>query len=142
MSRPVIVDTNVLVSGLLSKESGSPLAAILDGMLNGRFPFLLSPQLLAEYREVLLRPRVQHYHGLNETEVDAILTEIALHGIWRESVETVLAPDPNDNHLWRLLLAVPGSILITGDRALLQNPPEYASILSPRDYIELIRTRP
>ncbi len=142
MSWHIVVDTNVLVSGLLSQDSDSPLATILDGMLSGRLPFLLSPQLLAEYREVLLRPRVQHYHGLNASEIDAILTEIAVHGIWRESSEAVSASDPNDDHLWRLLSVVPGSILITGDRILLENPPGYASVLSPRNYLELIRKVP
>ena len=137
MSQPVVVDTNVLVSGLLSREPDSPLSAVLDGMINGSLPFLLSPQLLAEYRTVLLRPRVQHYHGLSLREVDAILTEIAANGIWREPVESSSAPDPGDDHLWRLLSAVPGSILVTGDRLQLQNPPENASVLSTRSYFEL-----
>jgi len=137
VSQPVVVDTNVLVSGLLSREPDSPLSAVLDGMINGSLPFLLSPQLLAEYRTVLLRPRVQHYHGLSLREVDAILTEIAANGIWREPVESSSAPDPGDDHLWRLLSAVPGSILVTGDRLQLQNPPENASVLSTRSYFEL-----
>lgn len=137
MSQPVVVDTNVLISDLLSQEPESPLSAILEGMLNGSLTFLLSPQLLAEYRAVLLRQRVQHCHGLSVREVDAILTEIAVNGIWREPVESASAPDPGDNHLWRLLSAVPGSILITGDRLLLQSPPENASVLSPRSYLEL-----
>lgn len=139
MSQPVVVDTNVLVSGLLSREPDSPLAAILDGMINGSFTFLLSPLLLAEYRAVLLRPRVQHYHGLSVREVDAILTEIAANGIWREPVQAAPAPDSGDDHLWRLLSAVPGSILVTGDRLLLRNPPEHASVLSPRSCLELQR---
>jgi predicted nucleic acid-binding protein len=84
-----------------------------------------------------LRPRVQHCHGLSIREVDAILTEIAANGIWREPIESEPAHDPGDDHLWRLLSAVPGSILVTGDRLLLQNPPEGASVLSPRSYLEL-----
>ncbi|MCF8030726.1 MAG: putative toxin-antitoxin system toxin component, PIN family [Desulfohalobiaceae bacterium] len=139
MSRPVVVDTNVLVSGLLSREPDSPLSAILDGMINGSLPFLLSPWLLAEYRAVLLRPRVQHYHGLSVREVDAILTEIAANGIWREPIESEPAPDPGDDHLWRLLSAVPSSILVTGDRLLLQSPPGNVSVISPRSYLELQR---
>jgi putative PIN family toxin of toxin-antitoxin system len=139
LSQLVVVDTNVLVSGLLSQEPSSPLAAILDGMLSGKLPFILSTQLLAEYRDVLLRPRVQQYHGLNEREVDAVLTEIAANALWREPAETVSAPDPTDDHLWRLLAAVPGSILITGDRVLLHSPPEHASVLSPRSYLAMLR---
>jgi len=137
VSQPVVVDTNVLVSGLLSREPDSPLSAVLDGMINGSLPFLLSPQLLAEYRTVLLRPRVQHYHGLSLREVDAILTEIAANGIWREPIESAPAPDPGDDHLWQFLSAASGSILVTGDQLLLQNPPGSASVLSPRSYLEL-----
>lgn len=139
MSPLALVDTNVLVGAFLSRESGSPLSAILDGMLSGSIPFILSTQLLAEYRDVLLRPRVYSHHGLTAKEVDTVLTEIAANGIWREPVETASAPDPGDDHLWKLLAAVPGSIPVTGDRLLLQNPPENASVLSPRSYLELQR---
>ena len=57
MSRPaVIVDTNVVVAGLLTKHEASPDARILDGMLGAAFPFVVSEALLAEYRTVLVRP--------------------------------------------------------------------------------------
>jgi hypothetical protein len=71
--------------------------------------------------------------------VDAILTEIAANGIWREPIESSPASDPGNDHLWRLLSAVPGSILVTGDQLLLHNPPENASVLSPRSCLELQR---
>ena len=57
MSRPaIIVDTNVVVAGLLNKDEASPVARILDGMLAAAFPFVVSEALLAEYRTVLVRP--------------------------------------------------------------------------------------
>ena len=52
----LIVDTNVVIAGLLSSGKDSPVSRILDAMLDGRLLFLLSPALLAEYRQVLLRP--------------------------------------------------------------------------------------
>ena len=45
--RLVIVDTNVLVAGLLTANEESPTARVVDGMLNGELLFLLSPALLA-----------------------------------------------------------------------------------------------
>ena len=63
----VVVDTNVLVAGLLTTEQESPTARILDGTLNGRVLFLLSPRLLAEYRAVLLRPKLTALHVLGES---------------------------------------------------------------------------
>ena len=137
MSQSVVIDINAPVSGLLSREPDSSLSAILDGMINGSLTFLLSPRLLAEYCAVLLKPRVRKCHGLSVSEVDAILTEIAANGIWREPDEQTPAHDPGDDHLWRILSAVPGSILIIGGRLLLRNPPENASVLSSRSYLEL-----
>lgn len=82
MSRPaVIVDTNVVVAGLLTKQDASPVARILDGMLGAAFPFVLSEALLAEYRAVLVRPVLRKLHGLPVAEVEAILTDLAQHAI-------------------------------------------------------------
>jgi len=133
-----VVDTNVLVSGLLTHEPDSPLAAIVDSMMTGGMIFLLSPRLLTEYRQVLLRPKVIRFHGLSEKEVDAVLTEIAKNGLWREPNQAASAPDPHDDHLWALLKAIPGAILVTGDQLLLHNPPSLASVISPRSCLPLI----
>jgi len=43
-------------------------------MLAGRIVFLLSAELLDEYRAVTLRPRIKKLHGLGESEIDKILT--------------------------------------------------------------------
>ena len=69
MSRPaVIVDTNVVVAGLLTRDNASPVARILDGMLVAAFPFVMSEALLAEYRTVLVRPALRRLHGLTDNE--------------------------------------------------------------------------
>ena len=48
MTRTFVVDTNVVVAGLITGASDSPVRRVLDGMLAGAFRFLLSPDLLAE----------------------------------------------------------------------------------------------
>jgi uncharacterized protein with PIN domain len=82
VSRPaVIVDTNVIVAGLLTGNTTSPVARILDGMLAAAFPFVVSEALLAEYRAVLARPALRKQHGLTVAEIDRLLTDIAQHAI-------------------------------------------------------------
>ena len=130
-----VIDTNVAVAGLITADAGSPTARILDGMRRGTFPFLLSDQLLAEYREVLLRAKIRRLHGLAANEVDQILTEIATHAIVREPEARTGAPDAKDNHLWSLLLDLPGSVLVTGDLALGRKPPPGSDVLSPREFV-------
>jgi uncharacterized protein len=129
-----VVDTNVVVAGLITGNARSPTARILDGMRRGAFPFLLSDRLLSEYREVLLRPKIRKRHGLAASEIDRILTEIATHAIVREPAARTGAPDAKDNHLWSLLLDLPGSVLVTGDLALGRKPPPGSDVLSPGEF--------
>lgn len=129
-----VIDTNVVVAGLITADAGSPTARILDGMRRGAFPFLLSDRLLAEYREVLLRAKIRRLHRLTANEVDQVLTEIATHAIVREPESRTGAPDAKDDHLWSLLHDQPGSALVTGDLALGRKPPPGSDVLSPREF--------
>jgi putative PIN family toxin of toxin-antitoxin system len=129
-----VVDTNVVVAGLITANAGSPTARILDGMRRGAFPFLLSDRLLAEYREVLLRAKIRRLHGLGASEVDQILTQIATHAMVREPEARSGAPDAKDNHLWSLVQDQPGCVLVTGDLALSRKPPPGADVLSPGQF--------
>ena len=66
MSPPVfVVDTNVVVAGLITGSSHSPVASVLDAMLTGTLVFLLSPALLDEYRSVLLRPKLAKWNSID-----------------------------------------------------------------------------
>ncbi|AJF06049.1 putative toxin-antitoxin system toxin component, PIN family [Geoalkalibacter subterraneus] len=132
----VVIDTNVVVAGLLTAGNQSPPARILDSMLSGRFIYLLSPDLLAEYRLVLLRPAIISRHGLSIEEVDDLLEDLAAGAVWREPDKEAKAPDPGDNHLWALLACHPNATLVTGDRLLLENPPPGTKILTPREFLE------
>jgi len=129
--RLLIIDTNVLVAGILSNNIDSPTARIVDAMLDGRIMHLLSPALLQEYRDVLLRPKLCKLHGLSKDEVDQILSEITANAIWREPVEYHGAPDPGDDHLWSLLQST-DAVLVTGDQLLLDNAPRAASTILPK----------
>ena len=117
---PVIIDTNVVVAGLLTARDDSPVARILNGMLAAAFPFVMSEDLLAEYRTVLVRPNLRKLHGLTVAEVEAILTDLAHHAIVLTPVAGLPAPDPADQLLWNLHAAKPDLLLVTGDK-LLQN---------------------
>jgi len=137
----IVVDTNVIVSALITNQPQSPTCLMLDGMLAGRFTFLLSTELLSGYRRVLLRPKIQKLHGLNEDEVDAILIEIVVNGVMRETLKVSRrAPEKGDDHLWALVSIQAGTILVTGDKRLTENPPDSTTVLSPRGFIELLET--
>lgn len=130
-----VVDTNVVVSGLLSRDGDSPTARILDGMLAGSLHFVLSDQLLAEYRAVLLRPAIAQRHGLSEQEVDRVLEAIVVNAGWRSCAETTTR---GDAHVTALLHAESNAVLVTGDAALLGPTGEAGSTAySPTEFCGL-----
>lgn len=133
--RMVIVDTNVVVAGLLTQEFSSPTARILDGMLQGAFVYVLSQALLTEYREVCLRPKIKALHRLSEEMIDEVLTEITANAVWRDPSGQSKAPDPDDDHLWSLLDLEKTSVLVTGDKLLLGNSPPDRQVLSPAKFV-------
>ena len=136
MSRQaVIVDTNVVVAGLLTAHEASPVARILDGILAAAFPFVVSEALLAEYRTVLVRPNLRKLHGLTVAEVEALLTDLAQHTIVLTPVKASPAPDPGDQLLWELLAARADLLLITGDKLLLRDSGTQGRIVSPQTFV-------
>jgi putative PIN family toxin of toxin-antitoxin system len=132
-----VVDTSVLVAGLLTPDPESPPARIVGAMLGGQVRFLLCVELLAEYRSVLLRERIRSRHGLAVAEVDALLEELATDAVVADITgRNETAPDPGDNFLWRLLAARSGAGLITGDSRLLERPPPRSRVISPRTWVD------
>jgi predicted nucleic acid-binding protein len=121
MMRPTIVDTDIVVAGLLTVQPASPVVRILDAMLTGQFPFVVSEALLAEYRDVLARPRLCKAHGLDAAARETLLVELAQHAIVLQPVAAVAAPAPGDQHLWNLLAARDDLRLVTGDKRLLED---------------------
>ena len=138
MSGFFIIDTNVLVAGLLTQNADSPVARILDGMLSAGFGFVLSEALLAEYHAVLVRPKLRKLHGLSVAEIDVILTDVARHAIVLTPLNGVAAPrapDARDQFLWDLLAARPDLILVTGDKLLQQDQTMSHRVIAPQTFV-------
>jgi putative PIN family toxin of toxin-antitoxin system len=138
VNRPAVIDTNVVVSGILTGRPESPTARILDGMLTGGFRFLISVALLAEYREVLRRPKITRRHRLSATEVDVLLTDIAAAGVVVEAENVPGSRHSEDAHLLQILAREPAAVLVTGDKELFHDRVEGHRVLSPRQFVELL----
>ena len=136
----VIIDTNVVLAGLITTNPDANVCRILDAMLSGQLIYLMSPDLLDEYQRVLSRPKISRLHGLNAAEIDTVLEELAANAAWRVPETSDDAPDPVDHHLWALLKCQRGGILVTGDKILVENPPEGVSVVTPGRYLEVFTT--
>jgi uncharacterized protein len=137
-----VVDTNVLVSGLLTGAAKSPNRRIVDALLAGTLRFVLSEALLVEYRRVLLRPAIAQRHGLSEEDVDALLESLVLNAGFREPPAAPLDPTAEhepplvvgDEHVVALMDASPDAVLITGDHRLAEAVTPWRTVVTPAEF--------
>jgi predicted nucleic acid-binding protein len=141
-----LVDTNVVVSGVLAIEETSANSRILDAMLAGTLRFVLSDALLAEYREVLLRPAITARNGLAEATVDALLEDLvvnagfpAVSGPPGDPADADAgSPVPGDEHVTALLSASPSAVLVTGDRRLREAVAGRRTVFTPAEFAAIL----
>lgn len=109
MSRALVLDTNVLVSAALKPESD--LARIVERVLLREVPIHVCASIVAEYREVLNRPKFRP-KGFPPAWLPRLL-QVAFHeaepAFW-------LIPGPDVDDLVFLALAkATGAVLVTGN---------------------------
>lgn len=132
----VIVDTNIIVSGLISPTG--PPGKIVDAVLQGFLVPVMSPATLAELEAVLMRPRLRSLFERAGVEVPEFLIE------FRELAE-IIDPDSTDipvrdeNDRIFLSLATtrpPVEFLITGDRDFERRHYADVPVISPALFVK------
>ena len=129
----VVLDTNVLVSGMLKPFSipGEILRRVGSGLLTLCF----DARILAEYREVLNRPKFK----LHRDDVSIVLEYIQESGEWGLT-STLLQklPDRDDEAFLEIALGSKVKYLITGNKKDFPLRKEYKiSVVTPREFIEI-----
>jgi putative PIN family toxin of toxin-antitoxin system len=71
----LVLDTSVIVSAFRSRSGAS--YGLLRLLQDRRFLALATPTLLFEYEDVLSRPEQRAVHRLGDTELDAVLRDLA-----------------------------------------------------------------
>jgi|SRR5208337_2019044 len=135
----VVLDTNVLVSALLKRDSIP--ARIVRAVWNGNLQLLLSSALREELANVLEYPKIrkrivaQHIDAAQFLELlPFFATEVVL--------DDISVPRPRDADDWMVLatlVAGQGDWLITGDSDLLVLSDEFP-IISPAAFVERFLT--
>ncbi len=135
--RRVVLGTNVLVSGILFE--GGNEAKILQLVANGDIEVFISPDILAEFLDVLSRPKFR----LTEEEVStafSFLLAIAKLAIPLRPVRAQLR-DPDDLKLLACAAEAKATHIVTGDKDLLTiSKSNRATILTPSRFIRHLTT--
>jgi putative PIN family toxin of toxin-antitoxin system len=116
----VVVDTNVIVSSVLSR-SGVP-ALLMNAWRERRFIMVSSPAMIEEARAVLHYPHLQNKYSLTDDEIDQIISLLerdALIVRGDANVSGALPADPEDEIFLSCALDGEVDCIVSGDRHLL-----------------------
>lgn len=113
MKPRVVLDTNVLVSGLL----GGTATEVIRRWRAGDFNLILSAEILTEYEMVLHRPKFK----LPPWVVEELLDYIREQSVWVTPGRRMsgIARDPTDDKFLEAAVAGKASLLVSGDDDLL-----------------------
>lgn len=109
----IVLDTNVIVSGLLQPQ-GNP-AQVLTLVLAGAVQICHDQRILAEYAEVLVRPRFK----FDVEKVRQVLTKIKADGLAVDATgqRDLDLPDIDDEPFLAVALSAQVDYLVTGNLA-------------------------
>jgi uncharacterized protein len=133
----IVLDTNVLVSGLWSPFG--PPGKIVGLVAAGTLPLLLEERILFEYREVLAR----RGFAFDLDMVESLLRQVEATGefVATQPLEERL-PDPSDEVFLEVALTAHADFLVTGNlRHFPSRLRHGVVVVSPRELIETLRVR-
>jgi putative PIN family toxin of toxin-antitoxin system len=129
----VVLDTNVVVSALLV-PSGTQ-GSILLLALRGHFALYVSPSVLAEYEEVMHRPRLK----LQPRQIDAALSAIRRVAHLVEPIAAVsVSPDESDNRFLECAEAAEADYLVTGNARHFPESHKRTKIVNGRRFLDIL----
>ncbi len=106
----IVLDTNVLVSGVLNPH-GAP-GRIVELTLANAFVLLYDDRIFGEYREVLARPEL----GIEAGQLDTIVDHIMREGEYVSPARLpVLLPDNTDLPFLEVAVTGRADALVTGN---------------------------
>ncbi|TXT26582.1 MAG: PilT protein domain-containing protein [Gallionellaceae bacterium] len=111
----VVLDTNVLLSGLMLPDS-TP-GRIVAAWRKRNFGLVFSEPMLEEIARVLAYPKIRRRLGWDDELISRYIVLLRFEGEMAHIADIVadVPADPNDNHLLATLIASKSDWLITGD---------------------------
>lgn len=127
-----VIDTNVIVSSVLSSRLDSPVTLIWDYILDGYIVPMYNEEILEEYSGVLKRSKF----NLTEDQVNIIVEAIKLLGEKNDPVSSSYNfEDLDDKVFYEVALSREDSFLVTGNQ---KHFPVNERVVSPYDMVQIV----
>ena len=131
----IVIDTNVVVSALIQRSY--PNLIILELFIERKFQLCVSDELLAEYYEVLARPKFSRFQDFF-ARAESLLVEIETRSIkYFPLIKLDLISDADDNMILELADECNADFVITGNTTDFTFPTyKQTKIVTPKEYWE------
>ncbi|MBR5054751.1 MAG: putative toxin-antitoxin system toxin component, PIN family [Bacteroidales bacterium] len=129
-----VIDTNVLVSALISKKLDSSPIVVLASVYEGTIVPVFNDEILAEYREVLSRNGKFH---IGQDLIDTALHVFEEYGLAldRTKVDDEDFPDPKDTVFYEVKMSKDDAYLVTGN---IKHFPKKPFVVTPKEMVEIL----
>jgi uncharacterized protein len=130
----VVIDTNVVLSGLIKPDSVP--GHVLRAWRDGSFRFVLSEFLLEEIGVTLARPKIQALVPWPAAQINRFVLELRAFCdvVEPADLDFKYPRDPDDVPVLAALIASGADLLVTGDRDLLALRERYP-IETPAEFV-------
>ena len=130
-----VIDTNVLVSALISKSIESNPVKVFRAIIQDKIIPLYNDEILSEYNSVLSRDKFHLDRSLIKTVLKAIVTDgLSLD---RTTAADVIFPDPKDIVFYEIALSKSRSYLVTGN---IKHFPAKPFIVTPCEMVRILES--
>lgn len=127
-----VIDTNVLISALLTRNQQSATVITFKNVLNGYVTPLYNDEILEEYSEVMNRPKFK----FNKKDISFILDYFSTFGLNIERTPFAeLMVDEKDRVFYEVALSKDGSFLVTGN---IKHFPSDPKVVTPAEFLRII----
>lgn len=130
-----VIDTNVLVSSLLSKHEDASPVQIVGHLFSGCIVPIYNYEILSEYTEVLCRSKFD----FSKNHIDTLIQAIRKFGVNAERLKTDTSlPDPKDIVFYEVAMAKRSNeaYLVTGNK---KHFPKEPFVVTPNEMLEVMR---
>ncbi|MBR0076987.1 MAG: putative toxin-antitoxin system toxin component, PIN family [Bacteroidales bacterium] len=130
-----VIDTNVVVSALLSIDANSNPAVVLRAVLQGRIIPVFNEEILDEYTDVLLRNK---FH-FDKSNINIIISHIKRIGLKAERVKILdeIFPDSKDIVFYEVAMSKDDTYLVTGNT---KHFPKKPFVVTPAEMLEILNS--
>jgi len=136
----VVLDTNVFISGLLSRSGAS--AQALDAWRERRYLLVTSIGIIAEIQAVLNYPHIRAKYAIPDEDINqlvAILNKDALLVPGEANIAGTIPSDPEDEKFLACAMESQADLIVSGDHHLLELGVYHEiPIITVRQFLDLI----